>query len=88
MEYGISKFAIQDTNGSWYVDHGLDLTEEISKAMKFDTEADANRVRDNLHRHALTILPMVVVKIAGDPIFNGHGAYRWHMEACEMCGNW
>ncbi len=79
----VVKFSLRDTDSFWYAEGGLDLNDQVSHAMKFDTEDDAKRVMSNLA--ARFILPFEIVRVVGDP-FGSHGL-RWNVYACDLCGN-
>lgn len=77
------KYALQDTDGNFYASHGLDIVATVADAMRFDTEADAERVKLNLGIRF--VCPFGVVKLAGES-FGQHGAIRWRIAPCEQCG--
>lgn len=78
----LTKYALVDTDGHYYAEHGLDITTDISAAMKFDTQADADRVRVNLNSRF--VLPFESVKVTGEP--RGQHGRLWHAATCEYCG--
>lgn len=75
-------FVLRDIDGCFYAGECLDTTPEVSRAMKFDTEADALRVKKNLNDKF--ILPFYVEAIFGETF--GTCGIRWHVETCELCG--
>lgn len=74
-------YALQDTDGLFYRDSGLDTTTEVSSAMRFETEADALRVKKNLNDRF--VLPFGVVALVGVEFGR---CIRWHVETCGLCG--
>lgn len=77
------RYALRDVDSCWYEDHGLATTEEISRSMKFDSTADAERVQGNLASRF--ILPFELVTVIAEPV--GRHGQRWHICACEQCGH-
>ena len=78
----MTAITLRNADGWFYAGHGLDYTDEISRSMKFKSEADAVRVLVNLASRFGVDFEMVT--IVAEPL-GKHGITRWHVAACEQC---